>query len=261
MADKKYYWLRLKKDFFKRHDIRIVEDMPNGKDYILFYLKLLCESVDHEGNLRFSNEIPYNEQMLATITNTNIDIVRTAIIAFSELGMMEILDDGTYYMSGVEKLIGSVEQDDHTRESTRQRVREYRKRQKQAQIEESHGNVTQALQDRYCNVTCNGEKELEIEKELELEIEKDINIGKTEVRHRYGEYKNVLLSDTEMEKLKAEFPNDYESRIEDVSNYCKSHGKTYKDYLATIRSWARKEAKRENKPSGGRDILKELMNA
>lgn len=94
-----------------------------------------------------------------------------------------------------------------------------------------------------------------------VSLDKDIDTPEQEVRHRYGEYKNVLLSDTEMEKLKAEFPNDYESRIEDVSNYCKSHGKTYKDYLATIRSWARKEAKRENKPSGGRDILKELMNA
>ena len=41
---KKYFWLKLDKDFFKRHDIRIVESMPNGKDYILFYLKLLCES-------------------------------------------------------------------------------------------------------------------------------------------------------------------------------------------------------------------------
>lgn len=105
--EKKYFWLRLKRDFFKRHDIQIIEGMPNGKDYILFYLKLLCESVDHEGNLRFSDEIPYNEQMLSTITNTNIDIVRTAIKAFTELGMMDILDDGTLYMNGVEKLIGS----------------------------------------------------------------------------------------------------------------------------------------------------------
>lgn len=67
---KTFYWLKLKRDFFKRHDIQIIESMPNGKDYILFYLKLLCESVDHEGNLRFSDQIPYNEQMLSTITNT-----------------------------------------------------------------------------------------------------------------------------------------------------------------------------------------------
>lgn len=105
--NKRYYWLKLKRDFFRRHDIQIVENMPNGKDYILFYLKLLCESVDHNGNLRFSEQIPYNEQMLATITNTNIDVVRSAIQVFEELGMMEVLDDGTYFMNEVQKMLGS----------------------------------------------------------------------------------------------------------------------------------------------------------
>jgi predicted phage replisome organizer len=103
----KYYWLKLKRDFFKRHDIRIIEEMPNGKDYILFYLKLLLESIDHEGSLRFSDTIPYNEQMLSVVTNTNIDIVRSAMKLFIELNMMSICDDKTIYMNEVEKLIGS----------------------------------------------------------------------------------------------------------------------------------------------------------
>lgn len=108
MADnKKYYWLKLKRDFFKRHDVRIIEEMPNGKDYILFYLKLLLESVDHEGSLRFSDTIPYNEQMLSVVTNTNIDIVRSAMKLFIELKMMSIYDDQTIYMTEVEKLLGS----------------------------------------------------------------------------------------------------------------------------------------------------------
>ena len=107
MAEKKYYWLRLKRDFFKRHDIRIIEAMPNGKDYVLFYLKLMVESVGHEGALRFSETIPYNEDMLATITNTNVDIVRCAMKLFQELKMVEILDDATIYMNEVEALIGS----------------------------------------------------------------------------------------------------------------------------------------------------------
>ena len=106
MADNKYYWLKLKRDFFKRHDIQIIEDMENGKDYILFYLKLLCESVDHEGNLRFSETIPYNEKMLSTITNTNIDIVRTAMKVFTELNMIEILDDDTIFMTECNKMLG-----------------------------------------------------------------------------------------------------------------------------------------------------------
>ncbi len=105
--NKRYYWLKLKRDFFKRHDIRIIESMPNGKDYILFYLKLLCESVDHEGNLRFSDQIPYSEDMLATITNTNVDVVRSAIKIFTQLDMMEVMDDGTYFMNRIEELIGS----------------------------------------------------------------------------------------------------------------------------------------------------------
>jgi predicted phage replisome organizer/uncharacterized phage protein (TIGR02220 family) len=174
---KKYFWLKLKRDFFKRHDIQIIESMPNGKDYILFYLKLLCESVDHEGNLRFSDEIPYNEQMLATITHTNPDIVKSAIKVFTELHMMEILDDGTLYMSEVNKMLGVSTQDEHTKESTRLRVQRYRDRQK---------TLPQA-EKRYSNVTCNGEIELEIEKELEKDIDKK---GRLEEIHEIIGYLN-----------------------------------------------------------------------
>ena len=71
------------------------------------------------------------------------------------------------------------------------------------------------------------------------------------IRHKYGEYKNVLLSDEQMEKLKTEFPNDYQERIERLSEYCESSGKTYKNYLATIRSWARKEKNEPKNASSG----------
>ena len=136
--DKRYYWLKLKRDFFKRHDIRIIESMPNGKDYILFYLKLLCESVDHDGNLRFSDQIPYSEAMLATITNTNVDIVRSAIKIFTELGMMEIFDDGTYFMNEVNKLIGSAANNDNAN-----RQRRFRERQKLLALQDCYDSVTE----------------------------------------------------------------------------------------------------------------------
>ena len=103
----KFYWLKLKRDFFKRHDITILESMPNGKEYSLFYLKLMLESIDHEGMLRFSEQIPYNEQMLAAITNTNVDTVRSAIKVLEQLKLLEILDDATIYMTEVENMIGS----------------------------------------------------------------------------------------------------------------------------------------------------------
>lgn len=63
-------------------------------------------------------------------------------------------------------------------------------------------------------------------------------------RHKYGEYKNVLLSDEDMDKLKAELPNNYLDYIERLSQYMASTGKSYKSHLATIRSWARKDGQR-----------------
>ena len=63
-----------------------------------------------------------------------------------------------------------------------------------------------------------------------------------EVRHQYGEYKNVLLTDTDLEKLKAELPGTYQDYIERLSRYMASKGVSYKSHLATIRNWARKDA-------------------
>ena len=220
MADNKYYWLKLKRDFFKRHDIRIVEEMENGKDYVLFYLKMLLEGIDHEGELRFSETIPYNEKMLAVITNTNVDIVRSAMKVFIDLNMIDILEDSTIYMAAIERLIGKET-------AGAERVRNYR-------------NKIKALQCNTIETKCN--IEIEIEKEKEIDINKDINKQKTDkpTKHKYGEYNNVLLSDEEMDKLKSEF-GDWEERIERLSSYIAQSGKTYKSHLATIRNWSRNE--------------------
>lgn len=64
---------------------------------------------------------------------------------------------------------------------------------------------------------------------------------KIETRHKFGEYKNVLLTDSDIDKLKAEFPTDWEERIERLSSYMASSGKSYKNHLATIRNWARRD--------------------
>mgnify|MGYP002762549382 CR=1 FL=1 len=70
-----------------------------------------------------------------------------------------------------------------------------------------------------------------------------------ETRHKYGEYENVLLSDTDLAKLKAEFPTDWEERVERLSAYMASTGKGYKSHLATIRNWARRDSEARKKTS------------
>lgn len=83
-------------------------------------------------------------------------------------------------------------------------------------------------------------------------------LDKDSVKHKYGEYNNVLLTDEQMEKLVNEFPIDYQERIERLSEYIASTGKTYKNHLATIRSWARKD-KPKTSTNPFDDLLKEEL--
>lgn len=165
MGERKFFWLKLKDNFFKRNDIRVIESMDNGKEYVLFYLKLLLESISNEGILRFSDTIPYSEKMLSTITNTNVDIVRSALKVLKELNLIEIYDDQTLYMSEINKMIGSEG-------ASAERMRKSRERSKPSHCDalvtkcddkpsQCDSNVSQ----RYIEI----EKEIDIEKELELE--------------------------------------------------------------------------------------------
>lgn len=204
---KKYYWLKLKRDFFKRHDIRIIEDMENGKDYILFYLKLLVESIDHGGELRFSDTIPYNEKMLSTITNTNIDVVRAATQLFTELAMMQKLDDGTLFFAQVEEMTGSEGW-------STSRVRRFREKQKQLQIEE-------AFHETKSNVT-----ETKSKSKSKSKIKKE----------KYMDC--VYLSETENKKLMDKFgEKQVQQLIAKLNFYKMEKGKTYKSDYGAINSW------------------------
>lgn len=244
MAEKKYYWIKLKRDFFKRHDIKIVEAMPNGKDYILFYLKLLLESIDHKGELRFSDTIPYNEQMLSVITGTNVDIVKAAMEVFIGLNMIEMLDDGTIYMSETEKLI-----DGET--ASAKRVRDHRQKQRALQC---NSDVTK------CNTDIDIEKDIEIE--LELDTEKE------------------LESKAASQPAPPPMPDKSKSKrfikptLEEIRQYCSDSGygidadyfydyyegngwkvgkNPMKDWRATVRNWARRE---NPKPANGKSDSK-----
>lgn len=217
----RYYWLKLKRDFFKRHDIRIVESMPNGKDYILFYLKMLCESVDHEGALRFSDTIPYNEQMLATLTETNVDIVRSAVKIFSELGMMEVMDDGTYFMTQVQNMIGSAS---NTTGAIKQK--RYRERLKELR------NVTDELPDGNETVTERYESKSKSKSKSNIESKRFTPPSREEVQAYCEERKNNVDADS--------FVDFYSSKGWMVGK------NPMKDWKACVRTWERRDtAKRK----------------
>lgn len=185
--EKKRYWLKLDKNFLKNSQMKVLRNMPNGKDYIIFYLSLMLESVETVGHLRFTSLVPYNDEMLAAITETNIDIVRSAVKVFCELGLMQIFDDGTIFMPAVPKMTGKECE-------SAERVREYRerlKKQEMVKLLQCNDNVTK------CN--DNKEKEEEKDKQENKQEEKETNI------HSSNEQKQVLLE--RFEKIWKEYPN------------------------------------------------------
>ena len=103
MADnKKYYYLKLKENFFESDEAIILESMPDGYIYSNILLKLYLRSLKNNGLLMFNDLIPYNAQMLATITRHQVGTVEKAIQIFQQLKLIEILDNGAIYMSNIQ---------------------------------------------------------------------------------------------------------------------------------------------------------------
>lgn len=217
--ERKKYWLKLDKNFLKSPQMKVIKNMPNGKDYIIFYLSLMLESVETVGHLRFTSLVPYNDEMLSSVTDTNIDIVRSAIKIFCELGMMQIFDDGTIFMTEVPKITGKECE-------SAERVRKYRLKQQQEKNKmlQCNTDVTK------CNTYIDKDK---YKKE---KIKED--------KKKYGEFENVLLTDEEYHKLDISNLLTY---IEKLSSYIASTGKRYKSHYATILNWSRKDGKNTNK--------------
>ncbi|MGG5304764.1 hypothetical protein IGK16_002386 [Enterococcus pernyi] len=152
---KRYYWLKLKEDFFEEDTIEWLEEQPNGKEYCLFYLKLCLKSLKTEGLLvrNVGNlMIPYDPESLARLTSSNADTVKVAMDLFNKIGLIKILDSGEIYLNQLSELVGS--ETEYARQKRVQRARE-------DNVQKLSGKGRLEL-----------EKELDIEKELEKDKEK-----------------------------------------------------------------------------------------
>ena len=100
----KLYFLKLDKDFFNGYDIKIIEKSKNGKDSILFLLKLMCESTSHKGYLRYSEKRAYTNQELAFITDTDYKVVLNSMKLFKNNGIIEITKDKSIFIPKVAEM-------------------------------------------------------------------------------------------------------------------------------------------------------------
>ena len=233
MSDnRKYYYLKLKENYFDEDAIVLLESMQDGILYSNILLKLYLKSLKNGGKLQLDEHIPYTAQMIATLTRHQIGTVERALEIFRQLGLVEQLDSGAFYMTDIELMIGQS-----STEAERKRA---------ARLE------NKALLPPWTkggHLSDFRPPEIEIKKEIDIEIEKE---REGETGHpapaAYGRYNNVFLSDTELDELKAELPDKWEYYIDRLSTHIASKGTKYRSHAATIYKWAQEdEAKKPPK--------------
>lgn len=223
-------WIKITTDMFDNRKIKHLRRLPDGNNIVLIWVMLLTMAgrCNSGGMIFLTENIPYTPKMLADELDFEENTVRLALEALERLGMV-VTSNGCFAIAG-----WSEHQNIDGMEKIREqnRLRKQRQRENQKLLPEasrdSHGTVTQSH-------ATDIDKELELDKE---ELSKDNS--KKPTKHKYGEYNNVLLTDDELDKLKSEFP-DWAERIERLSSYVASTGKSYKSHYVTIRNWARKD--------------------
>lgn len=167
MSDnKKYYYLRLKDNFFDSDELKILESMKDGYLYSNILLKLYLRSLKNDGKLVVNERIPYNAEMLASVTGHQVGTIKQALSMFKELGLIEVLENGAIYMLDIQNFIGKG-----STEADRQRIYDRR-----ISEERKQNKLTQSrnLEEICKKSTPEIEKDIEINKELYKE--KDIDI-------------------------------------------------------------------------------------
>lgn len=227
---------------FDNRKIKQIGSMPEGDSLLLMWVQLLClaGNVNDGGFIYLTKEIPYTDEMLATQFNKPISTVRLALKTFEQFGMIEIINN-MIFLSSWEKY-QSTDRLATIREKDRERKR--RKREVEKLLSQNSTEIPRTSMDV---------PRIDIEGDIDIDKDKNKSISKKSPRHKHGEYQNVLLSDDDLEKLKAEFPADWDQRIQRLSEYMASSGKSYKNHLATIRNWARRD-KPAAKAAGGEDL-------
>jgi len=239
-------WIKITTDVFDDEKILLIESLPDAYSIIVVWFKLLClAGKQNNSGVFMMGQMPYTDKMLATIFRMKESTVTMALQTFEQFGMVEIVD-GVITIPNWGKH-QNLDQLENKKAYMRNYMKEYREKQKALTCKDNcktnnKANVSQA----------DKEEDKDKEKELDNNIlsasdEPEPHAPKKTkpVKHKYGEYKNVLLTDEELRKLKTEY-SDYEERIERLSSYVASTGKKYKSHYATIRNWARKD--KEQKP-------------
>ena len=252
MSDnKKYYYLRLKDNFFDSDELKILESMKDGYLYSNILLKLYLRSLKNDGKLVVNERIPYNAEMLASVTGHQVGTIKQALSMFKELGLIEVLENGAIYMLDIQNFIGKG-----STEADRQRLYDRR-----ISEERKQNKLTQS---RNLEEICK-KSTPEIELEKDIEIEKEIHSSAKSTTTKRKRFEKPTLSQITQYCLE----RNNNVNAEQFYDYYESNGwkvgkNSMKDWKAAVRTWEKNNYNRKpvnkNNKEDAINVVKELMD-
>ena len=183
-------WIKLATNVFNNRKIRLIESMPDGDSIIVIWFKLLmlAGEINDDGNIYFTKELAYTDQMLSTVFDRPIATIQLSLKTFEKFGMIEIIDN-IIHISNWEKY-QNVEGLEKIREQTKKRVSRHREKLK---IERQKDDVTLRNVTRNATVTqCNA---TDIEEEKDIEVDIDISPISPQGEWKFDKHTNVQNAD------------------------------------------------------------------
>lgn len=222
-------WIKIATDIFNNKKIRLIESMPDSDSIIVIWFKLLmlAGNVNDGGAVYFTKDIPYTDQMLATLFNRPLTTVQLALNTFEKFEMIEIVNE-IIQVSNWEKY-QNVDRLEEIREYNR--LAKQRSRAKKKLLIEDVNDKSMTSQ--RCHDT---------DIDIEVDIDKELN-NKTapkagKVKHKHGEYQHVLLTDDEFNKLAVDYGEETRDRaITFLDEYIEEKGYKSKSHNLAIRRW------------------------
>ena len=251
MSDnKKYYYLRLKDNFFDSDELKILESMKDGYLYSNILLKLYLRSLKNDGKLVVNDRIPYNAEMLASVTGHQVGTIKQALSMFKELGLIEVLENGAIYMLDIQNFIGKG-----STEADRQRLYDRR-----ISEERKQNKLTQSRNlEEICKKST---PKIEIELEKDIEIEKEIHSSAKGTTTKRKRFEKPSISDIKQYCIERnncvnaeQFYDYYES------NGWKVGKNSMKNWKAAVRTWEKNNYNKTAKSNkqNAIDVVNKLM--
>ena len=163
-TNRRFYWIKLKKDFFETRFIKRLRTMPNGDTYTIIYLKLLLKTVENNGFYYYEgiDEDIYSE--IALDLDESLEAVKNTVNYLVQKNLMTISENEAELYQ-MDEMVGS---------ETASTRRARKSREKSKSVAMQHQCNTNATHCNNLQQKCNVEKEKEKDKEIDKEIDKEL---------------------------------------------------------------------------------------